>query len=174
MKKALITLITLLILAGLFIGLYHFLWTAENLAKLGDKKMEEGDFEAAAERYEIAAELDPQDHDLIMALVEAYTSDNNYTKAERAQVTAIRSKPTVALYCKLSELYVEQDKILDSQLMLDTITDEAATTAISKSLFRAPVDGSTIPSARTIPPPILSPILKPLLWVQVKPPFRPL
>ncbi len=124
MKKALITLITLLVLAGLFIGLYHFLWTAENLAKLGDKKMEEGDFEAAADRYEIAAELDPQDHDLIMALVEAYTSDNNYTKAERALVTAIRSKPTVALYCKLSELYVEQDKILDSQLMLDTITDE--------------------------------------------------
>ncbi len=125
MKKALITLLILVILAGLFIGAYYLIWTPENFKTFGDKKMAENNYEAAAERYEIAVGLDPENHDLVMALVEAYTLDNNYTKAERALVTAIRAKPTAALYCKLSELYVEQDKLLDSQLMLDTITDDA-------------------------------------------------
>ncbi len=125
MKKVLITLLVLLLLAGLFIAAYYFLWTPENFAALGEKKMAEGNYEAAAERYEIAVDLEPANHDYVMALVEAYTGDNNYTKAERALVRAIRANPTAALYCKLSELYVEQDKILDSQLMLDTITNEA-------------------------------------------------
>ncbi len=125
MKKVLITLLVLILLAGLFIAAYYFLWTPENFATLGEKKMAEGNYEAAAERYEIAVSLDPQNHDYVMALVRAYTSEKNYTKAERALVTAIRANPTVALYCKLSELYVAQDKILDSQLMLDTITHDA-------------------------------------------------
>lgn len=125
MKKLLITLLTLILLAGLFIAAYYFLWTPENFAALGERKMNEGNYEAAAYRYEIAANLDPRNHDYVMALVEAYTADNNYTKAERALVTAIRENPTSTLYCKLSELYVEQDKILDSQLMLDTITNES-------------------------------------------------
>ena len=125
MKKVLITLLILVLLAGLFISAYYFLWTPENFALLGDAKMSEGNFEAAAERYEIAVSLNPENHDYVMALVEAYTHENNYTKAERALVTAIRANPTAALYCKLSELYVAQDKILDSQLMLDTITNEA-------------------------------------------------
>lgn len=125
MKKFLITLLVIVLLAGLFITAYYFLWTPENFAILGEKKMAEGNYEAAAERYEIAVSLDPLNHDYVMALVEAYTSEKNYTKAERALVTAIRANPTATLYCKLSELYVAQDKILDSQLMLDTITDEA-------------------------------------------------
>ena len=125
MKKILITLLVLILLAGLFIAAYYFLWTADNFATLGEKKMAEGNYEAAAERYEIAVDMDPRNHDYVMALVEAYTRENNYTKAERALVTAIRANPTAALYCKLSELYVAQDKILDSQLMLDTITNEA-------------------------------------------------
>ena len=125
MKKLLITLLTLLIIAGLFIGAYYLFWTPENFAALGEKKMAEGNYEAAAERYEIAVDLAPENHTYVMALVEAYTMDRNYTKAERTLVDAIRVKPTAELYCTLSQLYVEQDKILDSQLMLDTITNEA-------------------------------------------------
>lgn len=125
MKKLLITLLTLVIIAGLFVGAYYLFWTPENFASLGHKKMKEGDYETAAERYEVAVSLAPENHDYVMALVEAYKLDNNYTKAERTLVTAIRVKPTAELYCTLSRLYVEQNKILDSQLMLDTITHEA-------------------------------------------------
>lgn len=125
MKKVLITLLTLIIIAGLFVAAYFLFWTPENFALLGDRKLAEGNYEAAAERYEIAVRLDPENHKYVMALVDAYTLENNYTKAERTLVNAIRVKPTADLYCTLSRLYVEQDKILDSQLMLDTITDEA-------------------------------------------------
>ena len=125
MKKFLITLVTLLVIVGLFVTAYFLLWTPENLANWGNQKMAEANFEAAAERYEIAVKLAPENHEYVMALVKAYTKDNNYTKAERTLVTAIRTKPTAELYCALSRLYVEQDKILDSQLMLDTITDQA-------------------------------------------------
>ena len=125
MKKFFITLLVLVILAGLFIGAYVLFWTPENFAKLGQSKMNEGDYEAAADRYEIAVELAPNNHDYVMSLVKAYTMQKNYTKAERTLVNAIKSNPTAALYCTLSQLYVEQDKILDSQLMLDTITSEA-------------------------------------------------
>lgn len=125
MKKFFITLLVLVILAGLFIGAYVLFWTPENFAKLGESKMNEGDYEAAADRYEIAVELAPNNHDYVMSLVKAYTMQKNYTKAERTLVNAIKSNPTAALYCTLSQLYVEQDKILDSQLMLDTITSEA-------------------------------------------------
>ena len=125
MKKILITLLVLAIIAGLFIAAYYIFWTAENFAILGDKKIQEGNYEAAAERYEIAVKLDPENQAYILTLVDTYTMDNNYTKAERALVNAIRIRPTAELYCTLSRLYVDQDKILDSQLMLDTITDDA-------------------------------------------------
>lgn len=125
MKKLLITLLILIIIAGLFIGAYFLFWTPENFAVLGNNKMQEGDYETAAERYEIAVSLAPENQDYILALVKAYTMDHNYTKAERTLVNAIRINPTAELYCTLSHLYVEQDKILDSQLMLDTITNDA-------------------------------------------------
>ena len=137
MKKVLITLLSLVLVAVLFIASYFLLWTPKNLAALGQKKMLAGNYEAAAARYEIAANLDPENPDYVMALVEAYTKDNNYTKAERALVTAIRVKPSAELYCTLSRLYVEQDKILDSQLMLDTITNEAIRAEV-ESLRPAP------------------------------------
>lgn len=125
MKKLLITLLSLIIVAGLFVAAYYVFWTPENFAILGDKKLNENNYEAAAERYEIALRLAPENHDYVMTLVKIYTLENNYTKAERTLVNAIRIKPTAQLYCTLSRLYVEQDKILDSQLMLDTITNEA-------------------------------------------------
>lgn len=125
MKKLLILLITLIVLGALFIGLYLYFWTPENMAMWGKEKMEQGMYKAAVNRYEIAVDLDPTNHEYVMSLLDAYLATNNYTKAERCLVKAITEKPTAQLYCKLSELYVAQNKILDSQLMLDTIADQA-------------------------------------------------
>ena len=44
MKKALILLVVLVLLAGLLFGLYHFLWTADNFAALGEKAMKSGNY----------------------------------------------------------------------------------------------------------------------------------
>ena len=130
MKKILIFLITLFILGCMFIGAYLYFWTPENMAMWGKAKMDAGYYEAAVARYEVAVELDPDNHEYVMRLLEGYMKIGNYTKAERALIAAIREKPATELYCKLSQLYVEQNKILDAQLMLDTIADEAIRTEV--------------------------------------------
>lgn len=123
MKKALIILLILLILGGAIFAAYHFLWTAESFASLGAEAMDRGEYKTAAERYETAVDLDPDNIDYLLSLVDAHIAYGNYTKAERSIVNAIRRQPSSKLYCELSKLYVMQDKILDAQLMLDTITD---------------------------------------------------
>ena len=40
MKKALITLLVLVLVGALLFGLYYFLWTPGNLAALGSRAME--------------------------------------------------------------------------------------------------------------------------------------
>ena len=125
MKKALIILLTLLLLGGLVFGLLHFFWTAENFASLGDTAMKDGKYARAVKRYETAVELDPQTAEYVLKLADACIADGSYTKAERSLVSAIRNAPSAALYSKLSAVYIAQDKLLDAQKMLDSITDAA-------------------------------------------------
>lgn len=139
MKKLLIFFLVLTILGGLAFGAYYYLWTPENFSAWGDKAMEKGNYETAADRYEIAVDLEPNNIDYVLALMNAYVSDGNFTKAERTLVKAIRVAPSTKLYCELSSLYVLQDKILDAQLMLDTITDPAVRSEINQMRPAAPV-----------------------------------
>ena len=139
MKKLLILLITLIVLGGVFIGLYTFLWTPENMAMWAEQKISQGDYRGAETRYEIAVDLAPDNHDYVKALLSCYLRSENYTKAERCLVKAIREKPSAELYCKLSEIYVAQNKILDSQLMLDTIADDQVRSEVESMRPAAPV-----------------------------------
>ena len=138
MKKALIILLVVLLLGGLVFGLLHFFWTAENFASLGDSAMEDGKYARAVDRYETAVELDPKTPDYVLKLADACIADGSYTKAERSLVSAIRTAPSVELYCKLSAVYVAQDKLLDSQKMLDSITDPAIRAEIDAMRPAAP------------------------------------
>ena len=138
MKKALIILLALLLLGGLVFGLLHFFWTAENFAYLGDNAMEDGKYARAVDRYETAVELDPQTPEYVLKLADACIADGSYTKAERSLVNAIRNAPSVELYCKLSSVYIAQDKLLDSQKMLDSITDPAIRAVIDAMRPAAP------------------------------------
>ena len=138
MKKALIILLVLLLLGGLAFGLLHFFWTAENFASLGDSAMADGKYDRAVKRYETAVELDPQTPEYALKLADACIADGSYTKAERSLVNAIRIAPSVKLYCKLSSVYVAQDKLLDSQKMLDSITDPAIRAEIDAMRPAAP------------------------------------
>lgn len=123
MKKFLITLLVLVLIGGLLFGLYYFFWTAENFASLGKSAMEDGKYSRAVSRYEMAVRLDPGNTDYVLSLADACIADGSYTKAERSLVSAIKDRPSVALYTKLSSVYVAQDKLFDAQKMLDSITD---------------------------------------------------
>lgn len=123
MKKFLITMLVLILIGGLLFGLYYFFWTAENFASLGDSAMQDGRYSRAVSRYEMAVRLDPDNVEYVLSLADACIADGSYTKAERSLVSAIKDKPSSALYTKLSSVYVAQDKLFDAQKMLDSITD---------------------------------------------------
>lgn len=124
MKKALIIILVLLALIGLIAGLLYFFWTPENFAALGDRFMEQNRFGYAEKCYTVAVGLDSSNEEYALLLVDANLATGNYTHAERSLVNAIRKEPDAALYRKLSEIYVAQDKLLDAQQLLDGITDD--------------------------------------------------
>lgn len=147
MKKALILLVVLVLLAGLLFGLYHFLWTADNFAALGEKAMKSGNYARAVDRYTTAVSLAPDNVDYVLALADACLADGSYTRAERTLVEAIRTAPSEQLYRRLSATYVAQDKLLDAQQMLDSITDPAIRASLEAARPAAPAltpDGGRI------------------------------
>lgn len=139
MKKFLITLLVLVLLAGIIFGLYYFFWTADNFASLGASAMEDGKYSKAVSRYEMAVKLDPDNAEYVLSLADACIADGSYTKAERALITSIKDAPSVALYTKLSSVYVAQDKLFDAQKMLDSITDPTMRGEIDALRPAAPV-----------------------------------
>ncbi len=139
MKKFLITMLVLVLIGGILFGLYYFFWTAENFASLGDSAMKDGKYSRAVSRYEMAVELDPGNVDYVLRLADACIADGSYTMAERSLVSAIKDKPSPALYTKLSSVYVAQDKLLDAQKMLDSITIPALRSDLDALRPAAPV-----------------------------------
>ncbi|MBQ7872159.1 MAG: chitobiase/beta-hexosaminidase C-terminal domain-containing protein [Oscillospiraceae bacterium] len=138
MKKVLIVLLVLVLLAAVAIGLLYFFWTAENLAAYADKKMAEGDYEKAVEYYDKAVNLDPGNTAYALSLADASLQLGSYTRAERALVNAIRTAPKLELYLALSELYVAQDKLMDAEKLLSSVTDSAIRAQIDAMRPAAP------------------------------------
>ncbi len=140
MKKALITLLVLVLVGALLFGLYYFLWTPKNLAALGSSAMEKGKYSRAIFYYTHAAEMDPSNPEYVLSLADACIADDrNYTQAERSLVNAIKAAPSAALYMKLSSVYIAQDKLMDAQKMSDSITDAAVQAELDAMRPAAPV-----------------------------------
>lgn len=139
MKKLLITLLVLVLLAAIVFGLYYFLWTPENLATLGEDALEDGKYDRAVFFFRHAAEMDTDEPSYVLSLADACIANGSYTQAERSLVEFIRKAPSAALYTKLSSVYVAQDKLLDAQKMLDSITDAAVRAEIDAVRPAAPV-----------------------------------
>lgn len=123
MKKLLITLLVLLILGGILFGLFYFFWTAENFASLAEDAVADQKYDRALKLYEKAVELDPTTPEYALALADVSLLQGNYTVAERALVNAINAVPSADLICKLSAVYVAQDKLLDARELLDSTSD---------------------------------------------------
>ena len=82
MKKTLIIIGVLLVIAALLFGLYKFFWTAENLADLGDKALKSEKYERAVYFYEHAADLDPKNPRYVIALADAYSCRRQSTRRQ--------------------------------------------------------------------------------------------
>ncbi|MBQ1372055.1 MAG: leucine-rich repeat domain-containing protein [Oscillospiraceae bacterium] len=128
LKLLLIVLTAAALLAGGFFFFFHFRTdlTASVMERMGDFLSNHGFPSASLRVYSRANALDSGDAQLAMKLAQAYRKSGNYTKTERVLVQAIYSTPEDSrLYVLLSQVYVEEDKLLDAQVMLDGISNEA-------------------------------------------------
>ena len=135
----------LLILALLIVGYWFFFQyradlTTDLLRRVADSQLDAGRYGLAIRCYRWANDLDPQDADVALKLAEAYRLNGNYTKTENTLVHAIYDAPgEIRLYEALSKVYVEQDKLLDAQQMLDGISDPTVKEAMDAKRPAAPV-----------------------------------
>ncbi len=146
MKKTIkLVLPILLILALLIVGYWFFFQyradlTTDLLRKVADNRMEAGHYSLAIRCYRWANDLDPQNSEVALKLAEAYRLNGNYSKTENTLVHAIYDAPgELRLYEALSRVYVEQDKLLDAQQMLDTVSDPTVKAALDAKRPAAPV-----------------------------------
>ena len=145
MKKPLKFLLSILLIAALFAAGYWFFFqnrldlTTGLLESAGDTLLEHDHDSAAIRCYRWANSLDPKDAELAIKLANAYRKSGNYTKTENILVHAIYDAPEETnLYLTLSQVYVEQDKLLDAQQMLDSIANETVRTELSLRRPAAP------------------------------------
>ena len=114
MKKALILLVVLVLLAGLLFGLYHFLWTADNFAALGEKAMKSGNYARAVDRYTTAVSLAPDNVDYVLALA-AIARELNIRKMTCGKIRIVAGLPLTWVSGQRDEFrdYLLQNKAVD-------------------------------------------------------------
>ncbi len=145
MKKAFKVIMPLFFILVLLVMLYWFFFyhrtdiTANALIKTADRQLEAGHYSLAVRCYSWANKLVPQEGEAAMHLAEAYRKTGNYTKTEYTLVNAIRANPSDSrLYTLLSKVYVEQDKLLDAQSLLDGIQNETVRAELDAKRPAAP------------------------------------
>lgn len=146
MRKALKIILPLVLVVVLLITAYWFFFqyrkdiTANLCASIGDGRQAAGKYDAAITWYGYANKLAPENVDTAMKLAEAYRSAGNYTKTEYVLVNAIYASPDCTdLYVALCKAYVEQDKLMDAQRMLDQIRNEDVLAELSARRPATPV-----------------------------------
>lgn len=129
MNKALKVIIPLLLVIAVICSLaWYFLvydrdFTKDLLLWSARTLEQEGKHELAAWVYNITYEQASYEDDIAIELANQYKTIGNYTKAEYTIAEAIASNPTTDLYLALSNLYVQQDKLLDAVALLDNLTN---------------------------------------------------
>ena len=145
MKKAIKIILPLfLVLVLLVVGYWFFFQartdlTAQGLIRLGDWLETGQHYRLAINSFSMANKLQPQDADLALKLAQAYRNSSNFTQTERTLVNAIYASPDdTRLYVALSKVYVEQDKLMDAQQMLDNIANPTVLAELSSRRPLAP------------------------------------
>ena len=144
MKKAFKIIVPLVLSAAILlsIGWYLFVYdrnfTRDILLQQARYSDMSGNVDMASWFYDLAYEYTGQDENIAIELANQYKADGNYTKAEVTLTEAITNAPTAELYAALCKTFVEQDKLLDAVVMLDSITDPAIRSQLESLRPKAP------------------------------------
>lgn len=135
-----------LLLAALIvlsIGWYFFQYdstfTRNLLLQQARKQEVEGNHDLAVWMYNLAYKHSSENDDVAIELAQQFKAIGNYTKAEFTLSKAIEDGGSVELYIALCQTYVEQDKLRDAVIMLDSVTDPAIKAQLDQLRPAAPV-----------------------------------
>ena len=145
MRKALKIILPLVLIAVLLITAYWFFFqyrkdvAARLCVSIGDGQHNAGKYDNAITWYGYANALTPENAAIALKLSDAYRDSGNYTKTEYVLVNAIYASPDCTdLYVALCRAYIEQDKLMDAQRMLDQIHNETVLAELNARRPAAP------------------------------------
>lgn len=145
MKRTLKIVIPIVLILAILIGAYwYFIRTNPKLTAglctdVADWMMSKDHPSVAVWFYGRARVLDPLNGELSLKLSNAYRRNGNFTMTERTLVKAIQDAPdNTELYLTLSSVFVQQDKLLDAQKMLDNLVNDSVIADIAAIRPAAP------------------------------------
>ena len=145
MKRTLKIVIPIVLILAILIGAYWYFirknpkLTAGFCTDTADWMISKNHPSVAVWFYDRARELDPMNGELSLKLANAYRRNGNFTMTERTLVKAIQDAPdNTELYLTLSSVFVQQDKLLDAQKMLDNLVNDAVIAEIAGLRPQAP------------------------------------
>lgn len=130
--------VAILFSIGWYLFVYDRSFTRDILLQQARYSDMSGNVELASWFYDLAYEYTGQDENIAIELANQYKADGNYTKAEVTLTEAIANAPTAELYAALCKTFVEQDKLLDAVVMLDSITNPAIRAQLDSQRPQAP------------------------------------
>lgn len=113
--------LVLIISIGWYLFVYDRDFTRDMLLQQARYNDMKGNSKLSSWFYNLAYNYSGQDENVAIELANQYKSVGNYTKAEVTLSKAIRAGATKELYMALSKTYVEQDKLLDAEYLLENI-----------------------------------------------------
>lgn len=141
LKKLVPFLLALLILVSLF---WYFLvfdrgFTRDLILSQARHYATHSNPSLASWFYDLAYDFSGQDEHVAIELANQFKQKGNYTKAEFTLSNAIADGGTDDLYIALCKTYVEQDKLLDAENMLQNVTNPAIKEELEAMRPKAPV-----------------------------------
>lgn len=124
---------------GWYLFEYDATFTRDQLVSLARKFEAAGNEEWAIKLYDMAYEHSDQDADVAIELAMMFRDSGNYTKAEYTLSNAIADGGSIDLYVALSQIFVEQNKLMDAANMLDNVSDPAIKSQLDGMRPAAPV-----------------------------------
>ena len=119
--------LTILLSIGWYLFIYDTEFTRDVLLSSARYFESEGNHSLAAWFYDMAYDQADDNDAVAIELALQHKAAGNYTQAEITLSNAIADGGTANLYIALSNLYLEQDKILDAVKLLDAVCSENST-----------------------------------------------
>lgn len=127
MKKAARIIIPILLSIAILLGIVWYLFdydkefTRDMFLHTARYFQKHGNYKISTWLYDCAYRQAEDKDAVAIELSRQHAKSGNYLQAEKALTTAIADNPSVSLYVALSDIYLEQDKVMDAVNLMDTL-----------------------------------------------------